>query len=74
MQTILKCTDCPFNGQDNIYCRTCTIPAKRAAKTALRLARNRRRRAARRRRWLKRNSDYYRVAFGCVGGLWVYRP
>lgn len=30
MQTILKCTDCPFNGQDNIYCRTCTIPTREA--------------------------------------------
>lgn len=30
MQTILKCTDCPFNGQDNIYCRTCSIPIREA--------------------------------------------
>lgn len=28
MQTILKCTDCPFNGQDNVYCRTCSIPIR----------------------------------------------
>lgn len=25
-QIILSCTDCPFNGQDNVYCRTCTVP------------------------------------------------
>lgn len=30
MQTILKCSDCPFNGQDNIYCRTCSIPIREA--------------------------------------------
>lgn len=22
----LSCEDCPFNNQDNIYCRTCSIP------------------------------------------------
>lgn len=30
MQTILKCSDCPFNGQDNVYCRTCSIPIREA--------------------------------------------
>lgn len=30
MQIILKCTDCTFNGQDNIYCRTCSIPIREA--------------------------------------------
>lgn len=30
MQIILKCADCPFNGQDNIYCRTCSIPIREA--------------------------------------------
>lgn len=24
-KVVLSCTDCPFNGQDNIYCRTCPI-------------------------------------------------
>lgn len=28
MGVILKCEECPFNGQDNIYCRTCTIPLR----------------------------------------------
>lgn len=27
-KVILFCTDCPFNGQDNIYCRTCSIPIR----------------------------------------------
>ena len=29
-KVILSCTDCPFNGQDNIYCRTCSIPIREA--------------------------------------------
>lgn len=24
---ILSCADCPFNGKDNVYCRTCSIPS-----------------------------------------------
>lgn len=27
---ILSCSDCPFNGQDNIYCRSCSIPIHEA--------------------------------------------
>lgn len=23
---ILSCTDCPFNNQDCVYCKTCDIP------------------------------------------------
>lgn len=26
----MKCYDCPFNGQDNVYCRTCSIPLREA--------------------------------------------
>lgn len=26
VNVILSCEDCPFNGQDNVYCRTCSIP------------------------------------------------
>lgn len=26
MKVIVNCKDCPFNGQDNVYCRTCSIP------------------------------------------------
>lgn len=29
-KVILSCTDCPFNGQDNVYCRTCSIPIREA--------------------------------------------
>ena len=29
-KVILSCTDCPFNGQDNVYCRTCSIPIRDA--------------------------------------------
>lgn len=29
-KVILSCNDCPFNGQDNIYCRTCSIPIRDA--------------------------------------------
>jgi hypothetical protein len=27
-KVILSCADCPFNGLDNIYCRTCSIPIR----------------------------------------------
>lgn len=30
LKVILSCTDCPFNGQDNVYCRTCSIPIREA--------------------------------------------
>lgn len=53
---ILSCTDCPFNGQDNVYCRTCLIPAARPARLARRLARRRRRLSARRCRRLSQLS------------------
>ena len=66
---ILSCNDCPFNGQDNVYCRNCTIPAARAAKLAHRLARHRRRASARRRRWLRKQSVVYRVGFGYGWGI-----
>lgn len=69
MGIILSCQDCVFIGKDNVYCRTCTIPAK----LAHRLARHRRRASARRRRWLRKQSVVYRVGF-CYGwGLWVRR-
>lgn len=29
-KVILSCADCPFNGKDNIYCRTCSIPIREA--------------------------------------------
>lgn len=29
-KVILSCDDCPLNGQDNIYCRTCSIPISEA--------------------------------------------
>lgn len=56
MGIILSCNDCPFNGQDNVYCRTCSILEARAAKSAHRIARHRRRASARRRRWLRNQS------------------
>lgn len=30
INVIKSCSDCPFNGQDNIYCRTCSIPFREA--------------------------------------------
>ena len=50
MGIIVNCKDCPFNGQDNVYCRTCSIPATCAAHTARRVARRRARLSTRRRR------------------------
>lgn len=29
-KVILSCANCPFNNQDNIYCRTCSIPIREA--------------------------------------------
>ena len=59
MGIILSCEVCPFNGQDNVYCRTCTTPAARAAKLAHRLARHRRRASARRRRSLRKGCCFF---------------
>lgn len=35
MGMITKCKECPFNGQDNVYCRTCSIPYEREILRAL---------------------------------------
>lgn len=35
MGVIVNCKDCPFDGQDNVYCRTCSIPYEREILRAL---------------------------------------
>lgn len=59
------CSDCPFNGQDCVYCRTC--------KNHKQSAHLRKKSPAPLRRWLRRQSAYYRVAFGYGWGVWVER-
>jgi hypothetical protein len=73
MNVILSCTDCPFNNQDNVYCRTCSIPARYAAALARRVARRRRRATARRRRALQRLSDVYCVRFNYGWRVWSFK-
>ena len=58
MGIIINCKDCPFNGQDNVYCRTCSIPY-----TNRKLLR----------KWLRKQSAYYRVSFSYGWGVWVSR-
>lgn len=35
-KVILSCSACPFDGSDNVYCRTCSIPADYTERETLR--------------------------------------
>lgn len=62
-----NCSKCPFEGQDCVYCRTCKHCDHEKH------AHNRKKSPAPIRRWLRRQSNYYRVSFGYGWGVWVER-
>ena len=62
-----NCSNCPFDGQDCVYCRTCKHCDHEKH------AHNRKKSPAQIHRWLRRRLNYYRVSFGYGWGVWVKR-